>query len=199
MEKEKQNIQLRGNLNFKSQSVTETQKSNLAELELGEYSITCEVTSPSNQTASAKKDVKVTTLAITEVEDNNKKQTAKAIYSEYDLAYFRDLVNQEGEVSNNAKIMNAIDLSKVCNKTVGSWSSIGTNAKKYKGIFEGNSINSIFIDTNESGKGLFGYIENATIKNIVLENGSISAQYEVGGVVGNSKESYVKILKKMKR
>ena len=92
------------------------------------------------------------------------------------MAYFRDLVNQKGQVSNNAKIMNEIDLEKVCNQTIGNWDAIGTLTNKYQGVVEGNTINNIFIDTSEPGKGLFGYIERAKIKNVILENGSISAR-----------------------
>lgn len=93
------------------------------------------------------------------------------------MAYFSDLVNKQGEVSINGKIENEINLNNVCNLAKGSWNSIGTNSNKYRGIFEGNSISNIYIDTTaENGKGLFGYIENANIKNITLENGSISAR-----------------------
>lgn len=165
-------------MDFKNKEISADKlKNNIEQLEIGSYIVTCNITSPSGKTATAYKTVNITALATTQIDNNNKKQEAKSIYSEYDLAYFSDLVNKKGEVSINGKIENQIDLNKVCNQTEGNWNSIGTDSNKYQGIFEGNSISNIYINAvDENGKGLFGYIENASIKNITLENGNIVAR-----------------------
>lgn len=168
-----------GNLNFKQTEFNSKKLDNLADLELGTYTITCKITQ-NNQSIEDNKMVKVTELAITEVMDaGNKGQKANAIYSEYDLYYFSELMNNGNmKISNNVKLMNEIDLSKVCGTKIGNWKAIGNNSHRYSGIFDGdgNKIDHIYIDSDEAGKGLFGYIENARISNITLENGSISAR-----------------------
>ena len=179
-----------GNLNFKNKDFSNTQITNLSELELGTYTVTCKVTQGA-QTAQDIKTINVTTLATTEVNGNDK---GNAIYSEYDLYYFSELINAGNtSISSNAKIMNNINLSNVCGETEGSWNSIGNSSHKYQGVFDGagNSIDNIYINSNEAGKGLFGYTENANISNITLENGRVLGQYDVGGVIGNSYESNI--------
>ena len=182
-----------GNLNFKNREINSSQIANVSELEIGSYAVTCRVTSPSGQIATAEKNVKVTTLASAEVKDKDEKtQTASAIYSEYDFAFFSDLVNA-GQTQINGKIMNDINLSKVCGNEEGNWNSIGTKSYPYEGILEGagNRVEAIYIDTTEEAKGLLGYTQNATIRDMVLGTGSISAGYEVGGLIGNSKETTI--------
>ena len=52
----------------------------------------------------------------------------------------------------------------------GSWTPIGTRAKPFKGIIEGNgySISGLVIDGDFEGIGLFGFIEDAIFRNITI-------------------------------
>ncbi len=181
-----------GNLNFKNTNFSSTEITNLSELEIGNYTVTCKIISPSKKEASATKDVKVTKLAPTSVINaSNSNVSANAIYSEYDLAYFRDLVNG-GQFAINGKVMNDIDLSKVCSETVGNWTPIGEynstssvdggarNAKiYYDGIFDGmnNKIENLYInDTSLRRQGLFSIAKsNSIIKNVEVFGNIIAA------------------------
>lgn len=180
--------QVTGKLNFKNTNYNSTEISNLSELEIGNYSITCKVTSPSNKTAAdTKQNINVTKLASTSVMNaSNNSVTANAIYSAYDFAYFRDLVNG-GQYAMNGKLMNDINLANVCSASIGNWEAIRT----YRGIFDGDSkrINNVYIKSSNTEQGIFGYIENAILKNVVLGTGSITGGNKVGGFVGYAKNS----------
>lgn len=139
---------------------------------------------------TASQIVNITTLASEEVEDNDKKkQTAYAIYSEYDLAYFRDLVNIDKQFDINGKLMNNINLSNVCSSQEGSWTPIGEyNSMSamsmedvniyYNGIFDGNDkrIENLYINnTIAYRQSLFSILkQDGIIKNLEV-NGEITA------------------------
>lgn len=184
-----------GNLGFRNVSFNSETVNDLSELEIGTYIITCKITSPLSKVATDKKEVKVTKLANTTVTNtNNNNVIAYAIYSEYDLAYFRDLVNK-GEFAINAKLMNDINLSNVCSSTFGSWSPIGEytpidqldgveEAKiYYDGIFDGKNykIENLYIrNAGLRRRGLFSIVKsNAIIKNIELF-GSVEGTRTIG-------------------
>ena len=184
-----------GNLNLNNTTFTSTDINNLSELEIGSYTITCKVTSPSRKQATAtKENVKVTKLANTTVNNaSNNEVEASAIYSEYDLAYFRDLVNG-GQFTLNGKLMNDINLSNVCSTSVGSWMPIGeynstsglsiTEVKTYyNGIFEGGNhrIENLYVNnTNLYRQGVFSILNtNAVVKGIDV-SGMINAKQTLG-------------------
>lgn len=182
-----------GNWNFKNTPFNSTEVSSLSELEIGNYTITCKVISPSQKEATAtKENVKVTKLANTTVTNaSNNQVEANAIYNEYDLAYFRDMVNQ-GSITVNGKIMNDLNLTKVCGTTMGSWEPIGST--KYSGILDGGNqiIDYLYINSISDNQGLFGVIENASITGIVIgEHSSITGNAQVGGIVGNGTNSTI--------
>lgn len=104
--------------------------------------------------SETKTNVIISTLASTTVTNaSNQNVTASTIYSEYDLAYFRDSVNG-GQSNLNGKLMNNINLSNVCSQSIGSWTPIGYIRSSdvdfntlrenvvflatYKGVFDGN-------------------------------------------------------------
>ena len=66
------------------------------------------------------------------------------------------------------------------------WTSIGTENNPFKGIFDGQGfdINGIYMNNAEEGRnyGLFGYINNAVIKDLVLGKGTIVGYEECGGI-----------------
>jgi len=179
--------QVEGKLKYKQKPVQisfnskDENQIGLGDLELGDYTVTCTITSPSTKTATAtKQNVKVTKLANTTVTNaSNSKVTANAIYSEYDLAHFRDLVNG-GQFTLNGKLMNDIDLSNVFSTSVGNWIPIGeynstsglqgiTDAKTYyNGIFDGENhrIQNLYVNnTNLYRQGVFYILNsNAVVK-----------------------------------
>lgn len=60
------------------------------------------------------------------------------------------------------------------------WTPIGGNGNRFQGNFDGNNytINGLYINSNEyEYAGLFGYIENGTIENLILKNGFVSNAY----------------------
>jgi len=78
-----------------------------------------------------------------------------------------------------------IKLAKDINLSNGLWTPIGNNANTFKGTFDGDgkTISNLFIamgNTNEPA-GLFGYLNNGTIKNFTIDNADIEA-YTDGGV-----------------
>lgn len=163
----------------------------LGDLELGDYTITCTVTAPSSKTATAtKQNIAVTNLATTSVtNESNNSVNAYAIYSEYDLAYFRDLVNKEKQFTINGKLMDNINLSKVCSSQEGDWTPIGEydssnalameDAKNYyNGIFDGTNkkIENLYINTTTPYRqSLFSILnKDGIIKNLDI-SGEITA------------------------
>lgn len=139
---------------------------------------------------------------------NGKKETRTIIESSVEnirtveeLVAFRDKVNTgltyQGKTVN---LLADLDLSKVCYRTDGtiqndkSWEPIGNwdidNAHIFKGIFDGkgHDLNNIYINTNRSCQGLFGYVELGEIKNINIKSGSINGNEMVGGLVGCATE-----------
>ena len=66
---------------------------------------------------------------------------------------------------------------------------IGTPSEPFTGEFDGNGhiIKNLFIDAGSMDNvGLFGFIENAAIHNIGLENADIRGGNRVGGLVGTA-------------
>lgn len=72
---------------------------------------------------------------------------------------------------------------------------IGSEKTPFKGVYNGNGYKIInFTDTdgyvnNVSNVGMFGVTENATIKNLTVQNGTISGYSNVGAVVGYAKNT----------
>ena len=67
------------------------------------------------------------------------------------------------------------------------WTPIGNSSKSFSGTFDGNNhtISGLNITTDTDYQGLFGYINNGTVKNLVVE-GNINAGTKsyVGGICG---------------
>ena len=69
------------------------------------------------------------------------------------------------------------------------WEPIGNRECAFKGIFDGNKfeIDGIYINTSEKDQGLFGYIDNGSIKNLGIgQNCSIVGGNCTGGIVGTA-------------
>ncbi len=176
-----------GTLNFNATYIPETNINNLSELELGIYTVKCKIKSPSKKELTKEKKVVIATLDNTSIDDVIEgKIEAYAIYSEYDLAYFRDLVNDKNEIAINGRVMNNLDLSHVSGINR-NWIPIGN--VKYNGVFygENNIIDKLYINVANDNQGLFGNIENATIVGVIIgENSIITGNNCVGGIAGNA-------------
>lgn len=94
-----------------------------------------------------------------------------------------------------------IDMRTVCIKVdrVNGWMPIGsTPTTAFRGTFIGDTIRNLRINRGNSiGMGLFGYVQNFTAKNVVMENAEVKGHSLTGGLVGavvtagnNRDESY---------
>ena len=79
-----------------------------------------------------------------------------------------------------------------------SWTPIGSNnSNRFQGNFDGNGYrisNMSIIERSGMYFGLFGYLHNATIKDVVLDNVNISLNggvQVVGGITGGAYESSI--------
>ena len=74
------------------------------------------------------------------------------------------------------------------------WTPIGSNAKYFRGIFDGKgySIYGMYANGGDDGKtgtGLFGGTHNNKITNLHIKDSYVRAQYYVGGMAGVSQQT----------
>lgn len=84
--------------------------------------------------------------------------------------------------------MNDIDLSAYAN-----WTPIGTGAAAFSGTYNGNGykISGLNISTTTNYQALFGYVVNASLKNITIEGASVSGKGYVGVLAGSATGSHI--------
>ena len=104
----------------------------------------------------------------------------------YHLAWFRDYVNgtivDDGEAagtthpSASAKLTADIDLKNYCHaaedgKELLNWLPIGNDDNHWKGNMDGqgHTISNLYIKTAQNYVGLFGYIDGATIQDLIFD------------------------------
>ena len=111
------------------------------------------------------------------------------ITTEGELRWFAEAVNNNGDTSSNARLMNDITLDKTT-----QWTPIGTNTDPFTGTFDGGgyTIRGLYIDGNTSNVGLFGYIgktgtATGTVKNVTLADSYVRGNEFVGGICGWNK------------
>ena len=117
------------------------------------------------------------------------------ISSVEDLYLFWENVNQYGEVSLCAKLMNDIVLNEgtfdadgnYSNGTATEWTPIGTDAAPYTGTFDGagHTIQGLYTNSGDDYQGLFAKLENATVKDLTV-TGYIEGDDYVGAVAGKA-------------
>ena len=102
-----------------------------------------------------------------------------------ELAWFAQEVNG-GETAICGKLTNDIDLGSY------DWTPIGNNSKQYAGTFDGNGkmVKNLYINSTAQYQGLFGYLNNGTIKSLGV-TGSVTTTDQYAGsiaarVIGNS-------------
>ncbi len=154
----------------------------------GKYNIIKEVKENKTYTIyvkNEKNEYKVATQTVTQISED------VDIYTVEQLVAFRDRVNIGATYEERTiRLMNDLDLSSICYKVDGStandvsWIPIGNyasnNTNMFKGTFQGNNhtISNLYINTQNSYQGLFGYVVDGVITGIVIdgikdENGNI--------------------------
>lgn len=111
-----------------------------------------------------------------------------------EMLLFVDYVNEgHTPVDLTFTLTSDIDLSSVCNETVGNWTPIGTSTNKFAGEFCADKyvISGLYFSSTEDDvvAGLFGYTNFAILWDVVV-SGTITATGNnciVGGVVANSR------------
>lgn len=129
------------------------------------------------------------------------------LYTAADLTWFRDYVNARLNRYASAKLMSNIDLVEYChaeNKDIAelSWIPISNNGNYYyhwKGNFDGNgkTISNLYVKDNNTHRGFFGYVSDATIKNLIFDNAIVDAGESAGILVGYAFDSTLENIKTM--
>lgn len=67
-----------------------------------------------------------------------------------------------------------------------NWIPVGNSGNPFTGQFDGreHTISNMEISVTQNGAGLFGYVSNATIKNVLLSDVNVTGPFYVGGLVG---------------
>lgn len=113
------------------------------------------------------------------LEDN-----AFVISNLHELEAFRDAVNAGNTFEGQTVVLSAgVDLNPT--RAINNWEPIGTQTNPFNGTFDGgnNTISNLVVE-GENNVGLFGYADNATIKNIKLENVNVKGTDCVGAIAG---------------
>ena len=99
-----------------------------------------------------------------------------------DLVEFAAIVN-DGYTNIDAKLVADLNMSGV------KYSPIGSSTASYQGTFDGQgyAIDNLVVENRDKeGQGIFGYVNNATILNLVAgPNNKIYGSAFVGGIVGD--------------
>ena len=108
-------------------------------------------------------------------------QTTYEISTADELLAFAEAVNN-GEASANAVLTADIDLAGA------AWTPIGNAEVQYAGTFDGqgHAITGFEYEAIGDYNGLFGYINNATVKNFSISGTLTSNGFTKNGVVGNA-------------
>lgn len=109
------------------------------------------------------------------------------------LNQLRNFLNKE-EVY--FKMMTDIDLTEFLDDESSSqgWSPVGNSSAPFKGIFDGNekTITGLWINRNSTDNiGLFGCLQSATIKNLIIRDVTIKGCNNVGVLAGYSFSSNI--------
>ena len=102
----------------------------------------------------------------------------------------QDLNNIRNNLSGSFVLMNDIDT-----RTLGSnWTPMGTQDAPFTGTFDGQgrniTLNVGSTSDPRDNQGLFGFISNATIKNVNIY-GRVVGNNNIGGVAGNAQNSHI--------
>ncbi|MCD8312944.1 MAG: hypothetical protein LUC24_02130, partial [Bacteroidales bacterium] len=106
--------------------------------------------------------------------------TAYGIYSLEGLQWLATTVNS-GSNFNGDTVMLTNDIS-----LSGEWTPIGTSSNPFSGTFDGggHTVSNLTITGDNDYVGLFGYTTGGEVKNLTVENATVSGGDYVGAVVG---------------
>lgn len=119
------------------------------------------------------------------IEYKQKENNAFVISTLHELEAFRDAVNAGNTFEGQTVVLSGnVDLAPT-RAAAENWIPIGTSANPFKGTFDGgdNTISDLNV-VGENNVGLFGYADNATIKNVKLENVNVKGTDCVGAIAG---------------
>ncbi len=120
------------------------------------------------------------------------------IYTTNDLKKLADLVNDGLGHGAYYRLEADIDLSMYGKDYDGGkgWMPIGIADIPFEGIFDGNNkkITGLYINREQDNIGLFGYIDQGTVKNVVLVEGNVTGKNNVGGVAGRISDPFAGML-----
>lgn len=117
-----------------------------------------------------------------------------------DIKWFANQVNK-GNSYINAKLLADITLNDkqilsadIKDTDINTWIPIGSENTPFKGVFDGqhHTIKNIYFNNNQiKHVGLFGFTDNATIKNVGIIDSCINGKICVGGIVGLNKGNVI--------
>ncbi len=128
---------------------------------------------------------------------------SQIVISNYnELVEFRTAVNNgsTGEYQGIANIDGFSGTTVKLNSNItitANWTPIGAAANPFKGTFDGqgHTVSNLRHTSSSTPRGLFGYIENATIKNLNVKTGTgstiLKATTYCGGIVGSATKSTI--------
>ena len=147
----------------------------------GSAIITAQTTDGTNLTATCNVTVTIEDNSLTTTTING--ITYYKIKNAVDIMAFTALVNEDEICSANAILTANIDLSGVSS----NWTPIGNADAPYTGIFDGqgHAITGFEYTATSDCNGLFGFINNATIKNFSI-SGTLTSEKDWNGVVGRA-------------
>ena len=98
-----------------------------------------------------------------------------------ELKSFRDEVN-----AGNTFAGKTVELAANIDLMSEEWTPIGNGTNKFQGTFDGKgyTVSNLVITGNNSNAGFFGFTANGVIKNLTIDNASVSGYLNVGVVAG---------------
>ena len=138
----------------------------------------------SNQwTEYTAKDVSSSTILLY-LNGSGTQESPYLISSIEDWNEFADLINNK----NTNKMFNSSYYKQTVDIDFSNYSfvPIGTKDTPFKGVFDGNYCTFTGVNINQSSDniGMFGYCDNANIRNIVVHGTISSTNKQIGGIVG---------------
>ena len=102
-----------------------------------------------------------------------------------ELELFRNKVNA-GDNHAGKYVKLSADVNLAATRSANNWEPIGTKANPFKGTFDGAdyTISNLVVE-GENYVGLFGYADDATIKNVTIKNANVKGVECVGVIAGN--------------
>lgn len=122
-------------------------------------------------------------------EEEKTRESNEIIIEDYTIKTQKDLITFQEEVNKGkdykgkiVQMIGDVDLS----EQEGNWIPIGTEGNVFRGTFEGNhkKITGLHINSTKEYQGLFGKIEDGTIRNLEIEGSVITTQNYVGVLTG---------------